>query len=263
MNLSFRLPRRSAFGPTAAFMILPFAGLWSQDAVKQTQSLLQEWIQTEKQISADRSEWAVERAVIEDTVDFMSEEIERLEGVIAEAAESASAGERKRTALEAEEAKLTAVTTALEETIGTYESQILALSKTWPKTFLASIRRPLDRIPEEEEASKAAPTMRLQNVISILLAFDKFNSVVTKDLEVHEIEGTSREVTTLYYGMAFAYFVDGSGTYAGYGHPAPSGEGWEWTADPALAPAVSDLVGVFEQTQEAAFVAVPAKIVTP
>ena len=39
-------------------------------------------------------------------------------------------------------------------------------------------------------------------------------------------DGKSREFHVLYFGMSIAYFVNGSGTVAGYG--TPSQKGWQW-----------------------------------
>lgn len=238
-------------------------GLSAQSDVLASQNTLVKWIETEKVISSERNEWAVEKAVVTSSIEFMQGEITRLEEVIKASKETASAGERKRAELQAEQERLQAVSDALADVVGGYETSIQKLAKGWPDAFLSMIRVPLDRIPEADEAGKAALTMRLQNVIVILSQYDKFNSVVTKDKGVQEIEGTSREVTTLYYGSAFAYFVDGSGSYAGYGFPKTSGDGWDWVVDPSLSATISELVAVLDQTTEAKFLALPAKITTP
>jgi hypothetical protein len=234
-----------------------------KDAIRSTQDVLTEWISVEKTLSADRTQWALEREVLTSANAFMAEEIARLEQIIQDAEETASAGERKRAELEEARARLDAVNARMEGIIGTFEARLLEQSKSWPSAFLAMVRVPLSRIPDGTAAQRPPLTMRLQNVVAVLSQFDKFNSVVTKDLAVQEIEGTPREVTTLYYGFAFAYFVDGTGSHAGYGHPNPAGEGWTWISEPGLASSIQDLVGVFEQTREAVFLALPAKIATP
>ena len=235
----------------------------AQDSIKDTQGILTQWIGVEKQISADENEWLVEKAVLESSIEFMENSIARLQSVIEEAEASASAGERKRAELESEKERLESVTETVSAVIGQYEDRVRALAATWPKALVEMVKTPLSRIPEGEEAEKAAVTMRLQNIIVILSQFDKFNSVVTKQKEIQEIDGTSREVTTLYYGATFAYFVDAAGDHAGYGMPTAGSGGWEWTADANLAEDVRLLVAMHEQVTDAKFIGLPAKIATP
>ena len=230
---------------------------WVRDA----QNALSEWIEVEKRISADRSEWAVEKEVLQDSIEFMKTELERLEEIIATAQETASAGERKRAELEELKAKHDAVTDAMRESVEAYENRIKEMAETWPKAFLSEIATPLKRIPSAETAVDVPLTLRLQNIVVILTQFDKFNSMISKETEIQDVDGVSREVTTLYYGFAYAYFVDGNGEYAGYGYPRE--EGWEWVADASLAPKVSDLLTVYDRTKEAVFIGLPASIATP
>src|SRR5690606_17256651 len=135
--------------------------------------------------------------------------------------------------------------------IGGYEDEIRTMAATWPQVFLDQVATPLKRMPTGPQLESAPLTMRLQNVAVILTQFDKFQSIITKDTGVQDVNGVSREVNTLYYGFAYAYFVDGTGEYAGYGFPTDSG--WEWVADANLAPAVQELVAVYDRSVEAGF----------
>ncbi len=233
------------------------------DVVRDTQSKLSEWISLEKRIADDQAEWSEQKEVLLNSIDFMEAEIARLKQSIETAEETASAGERKRAELEERKADLDAVSDDMKVAIETYEERIKSLATGWPEAFVSSIDTFLKRIPSEEQIDSAPLTLRLQNVVAILSQFDKFQSIITKDTGVKEVDGQTREVTTLYYGMAYAYFIDGSGEYAGYGHPNPAGGEWIWTADASLAPEISDLIAIFDRSVDATFVGLPAKIVTP
>lgn len=238
--------------------------LQGAESVKSAQDALAKWIEVEKQIAADESEWAVEREVIANSIAFMETEATRLEEIIETAKSTASAGERKRAELDEKKADYDALLEEVESSIINYENSIRELSLGWPAGFLTQIERPLSNMPTEEEADKVALTVRLQNIVVILSQFDKFQSMISKDIEIQDVEGESREVTTLYYGFAYAYFVDGTGEYAGYGYPKPDGSpGWLWKSDSSLAEKIQTLVGVFDRSQEAVFVDLPAKIMTP
>lgn len=259
MYFSF-VPKSAKTAVTAAIAHLLVYPLCA-DGVKETQGVLSEWISVEKQISEDRSEWVAQKEVLLNSIDFMKGAIDQLDESIKTAKETSSAGEKKRAELVDKKEELDAVTAKMKTAVSGYEAKIRSLSKTWPEAFIDSVDTFLKRIPDAVKADTAPLTIRLQNVVAIMSQFDKFQSVITKETGVQDIEGESREVTTLYYGFAYAYFVDGSGEYAGYGYPTESG--WDWVSEPSLAEDISQLVAIHEGGVEAAFIGLPAKIVTP
>lgn len=234
----------------------------SADIVKDTQNVLSEWISLEKQISEEKVAWVEQKEVVENSIEFMETEIASLKDIIKTAEETASAGEKKRTELDEKKEGLDEATEVMTAAVESYESQIKELALTWPSAFLDTVGTFIKRIPNEEQKETTPITIRLQNVVAIMSQFDKFQSVVTKDTGIQEVGGESREVTTLYFGFAYAYFIDGTGEYAGYGYPAAS-EGWDWTPDSSIAEKVSQLVSIYDRTIDASFLSMPAKIVTP
>ncbi len=234
----------------------------SADIVKDTQNVLSEWISLEKQISEEKFAWIEQKEVLENSIEFMETEIASLEEIIKTAEETASAGEKKRAELEGDQESLDAATDVMTAAVEDYESQIKELSLTWPHAFRKSVETFLKRIPNEEQKETTPITIRLQNVVAIMSQFDKFQNVVTKDTGIQEVSGESREVTTLYFGFAYAYFIDGTGEYSGYGYPA-SDKGWDWKPDPSIAEDVTQLVAIYDRSVDASFLGMPAKIVTP
>lgn len=246
----------------AATLSISFTYSVSADVVKDTQNVLSEWISLEKQISEEKFAWVEQKEVIENSIEFMETEITSLKDIIKTAEETASAGEKKRAELDEKKEGLDEATDVMTAAIEGYESQIKELSLTWPNAFRKTVETFLKRIPNEEQKETTPITIRLQNVVAIMSQFEKFQSVVTKDTGIQEIGGESREVTTLYFGFAYAYFVDGTGEYAGYGYPA-SNEGWDWTPDSSISEDVSQLVAIYDRSVDASFLGMPAKIVTP
>ena len=231
------------------------------DPVRRAQDTLTEWVSVEKQISKDKGDWIAQKEVLSSSIEFMKGEISRLDEEIETARKTASAGEKKRAELNEKKESLDAVTAEVKKAVEGYETTILALSKSWPSAFLESVDVFMKRIPTKELADKVQLTVRLQNVVAILTQFDKFQGIITKVTAVQDVGGVSREVTTLYYGFAYAYFVDAAGEYAGYGYPTE--EGWKWEADASLAADALELVTVFDRGVDAHFIGMPAKIVTP
>jgi len=255
---------KKALKGMAAAVAFSAAGMYTlfADTVKDTQHMLSEWISLEKQISEEKFEWIEQKGVLENSIEFMETEIASLKEIIKTAEETASAGEQKRAELDDEKKKLDAATDDITASVESYENRIKELSMTWPDVFRDSISTFLKRIPDEAQKKTTPIPTRLQNVVAIMSQFDKFQGIVTKDTGIQEVGGESREVTTLYFGFAYAYYVDGSGEYAGYGYPSEE-KGWKWTTDASLSPVVSQLVAVYDRSTDAQFLGLPAKIVTP
>lgn len=230
----------------------------AQDAIRDSQDMLREWIQVEKQVSSDVNQWAMEKEILQDTIRFLKLEKERLDSVIEESEESASASERKRAELEEQRAGYRELADHFRSVVGDYEARIQEMVSHWPQPFLAEIRTPLGRIPSEENADSVSLSIRLQNIAAILNQFDRFNSTVTRVSEIQSSESGNREVTRLYFGVGFAYFVDASGSYGGYGKPGS--DGWVWTEEPSLIPDIMRLTRVYDRTAEAVFVGLPIDV---
>ena len=65
----------------------------------------------------------------------------------------------------------------------------------------------------------------------------------------------SREFLVLYFGLGAAYFVNESGTIAGYGQPGTGG--WNWTRDDSLASEVSAGVDLMKNRALPRFLELP------
>lgn len=230
--------------------------LHADEATKDSQYKLSEWISIEKQISEDKHNWAMEKEIMADSISLMKDEISSLETRIKEFEESASTTEIKKADLNTEKESYNEISDAVKSLLAEYETNLKELFVQLPEPLLTQIKPLTSRMPEDPTETDTSASARLQNLVGILTVIDKFNSVVTKDSGIQEIsDGTTAEVTKLYFGLATAYFVDGSGEYAGYGMPSETG--WNWTVDNQIAESVKGLVGVYEGTKEASFITVP------
>lgn len=261
-----RLPNRNLLGALAGIGLLSAFPLLSAqpgpEAIKMTQTLFQEWVGVEKDISAERSDWEAEKEVLLQTLELLKGEKESLEKAIADARESATASDRRREELTTEEDQLKALASTVSGILAGYEKQIKALAPKLPEPLLNTIAQPLNRIPSDPADTTQPLTTRLQNVAAILNEIDKFNTtllVISAPQTITE-NGQEREaqVKTLYFGLGAAYFVDGTGTFAGYG--VPTDEGWEWRVEPGIAEAVNQLLAVYDGSAVATFVPVPAQV---
>ena len=242
--------------------ILTFAGAFSlaaEDTIKNARSALEQWVETEQILSEEKSDWRLEKSILEDTQVLLSKELTRIEEAIDDLEDSATAADADRAALSEEKEKQTAAAAVVRSNIGALEKKVKDIIKTLPEPLTDKIKPLIRRLPNDPENTKLSIGERVQNVVGILSQADKFNSTITLSNESREIsEGKVVQVTTLYWGLAQAYFVDNAGSYAGVGKPGA--EAWVWTEVKDIGPEIKQLLDIYEGTEEIQFVKIPASI---
>jgi chromosome segregation ATPase len=229
------------------------------DKLDSTRSVLEEWVETRQIISEEKSDWKLERSILNDTVELLSSEKARLDQALEELEESATAADEDRTELAEEKEKLVTATAVVESNIEGLEMQMKEIVKTLPEPLVDTIKPLIRRLPEDPANTSLALGERVQNIVGILSQTDKFNTTITQTSESREIsDGKIVEVRTLYLGLAAAFYVDASGEYAGVGHP--TADGWEWPRIDGAGAEIKRLIDVYEGTEDIEFVNVPASI---
>ncbi len=241
-----------------AFALAP--ALSAQSQIEETRDVLEQWVETRQIISQERNEWVTEKAILEDTVNLLSNELERLKEEIDTLEASATAADEEREELTARRDALAAGSDAVIGNIGALETQLKAIVERLPDPLVNTIQPLVRRLPEDPEDTNLSLGERVQNVVGILSQADKFNTTMTLTSEIQELDnGKMMQVSTLYWGSAIAYFVDDSGEYAGFGTPGE--DGWEWTQLDGAGPDIRELLAVYEGTSDTIkFVQVPARI---
>lgn len=233
--------------------------LVAQNKVTETRDVLDKWVETRQIISEEKADWKTEKSILGDTVQLLSSELERLEKALTDLEASATAADEDRTRLAAEKETLTAASAVVEGNIGKLETQLKTIIKTLPDPLINKIKPLIRRLPDDPADTKLSLGERVQNIVGILSQADKFNTTLTETSESREIgDGKVVEVRTLYWGLAMAYYVDASGTYAGIGYPGANG--WEWPQIEGAGPEIKRLIDVYEGAEEIQFVEVPARI---
>jgi hypothetical protein len=232
------------------------ASVAAQDA-RTLQTSLQEWVKVQKQIADDRTAWRAEKEILGDSIAVLERQRTTLQEAIALSQQTATAADDERVALAGERERLRELAAIAEARVAAQEAAILALNERLPPPLQEEIAPLRRRIPRDG-AGNAPLGARLQNIVGILTQIDKFNSGVTLVSELREIGGGAREVRTLYFGLAGAYFLDASGAYGGVG--VPGAQGWEWREEPGLTGPLADLFAVYANTKQAQFVSLPVQI---
>ena len=241
---------------TTAIYSLP---LHAENKLQDTRDVLDQWVETKQIISEERADWRLEQSILKDSQSLLDNELARLTDALADLEASATAADEDRTQLAAEKELLKAASSVVEANIGSLETKMKALVNSLPQPLVDKIKPLMRRLPDDPNNTKLSLGERVQNIVGILSQADKFNTTITLSNESREIaDGKVVQVTTLYWGLAMAYFVDNSGTYAGIG--TPNSEGWEWLEMADAGPQIKQLLDIYEGSQEIKFVAVPARV---
>lgn len=235
------------------------ATLPGQENIDNTRSTLDKWVETQQIISKEKSDWKLEKAILQDTEKLMSSELERITSALDELDASATAADEERTSLAGEKESLQKASAVVEGQIAALEVKVKAIVKTFPEPLTDKIKPLIRRLPKDSNNTKLSLGERVQNIVGILSQADKFNGTITQTSESREIgDGRVVEVRTLYWGLAGAFYVDAEGEYAGIGHPGENG--WEWPQIEGAGADIKKLVDVYEGSEEIQFVEVPARI---
>ncbi|MGB0333873.1 MAG: DUF3450 family protein [Opitutales bacterium] len=241
-----------------ALSLVPLS-LTAQNQVSETRSILEEWVETRQIVSKERADWVIEKSILGDTVALLTKELERLNKALEDLEASATAADEDRTKLAAEKERLTAASAVVEGNIGALETQLKRIIKSLPEPLVEKIKPLIRRLPDNPEETGLSLGERVQNIVGILSQADKFNTTITQTSDSRELEsGKTVEVRTLYWGLAMAYYVDASGSYAGIGFPGA--EGWEWPQVEGKGAEIKRLIDVYEGVEDIQFVEVPAQI---
>ncbi|HAV13452.1 MAG TPA: hypothetical protein DCX06_08200 [Opitutae bacterium] len=240
-----------------AASFLPLQG--QEDKIGETRDVLDQWVETQQIISETKSNWDLERSILQDSESLLTSALERLDEDLEELDQTATAADEERSGLTAEKEVLSAASAVVEDKIGELETKVKAIVATFPEPLVDRIKPLIRRLPKDSSKTKLTMGERVQNIVGILSQADKFNGTITQTSESREIEGGKViEVRTIYWGLGGAYFVDAAGEYAGVGFPGENG--WEWPRIEGAGPEIKRLLDVYEGTGEIQFVEVPAHI---
>ena len=225
-----------------------------------TRDVLEQWVETSQLISKEKNDWQLERAILEDTQSLLTGELARLTKALEELEASATAADEDRAQLTRDKEDLEAGSAVVEANIGGLETQLKEIVKTFPSPLVKKLKPLIRRLPDNPKDTKLSLGERVQNIVGILSQADKFNTTITLESEAREIaSGKTVQVSTLYWGLATAYYVDDSGTYAGVGYP--TADGWEWPELKEAGPQIKQLLEIYDGTSpDIQFVELPASI---
>lgn len=104
------------------------------------------------------------------------------------------------------------------------------------------------------------PGERIQLTVSVLNRCAQFSRMITAGDEVLKLEGSGegRMLEVIYWGLSHGYAVDRAAHKAWYGSPGP--DGWRWEVRDDLADPALELIAIYNDQHDPAFVAAPARL---
>lgn len=239
------------------------AGGWGvgaqENKLAETRSTLDKWVETRQLIARVRADWQADKETLEQSIKLFESERARSAEAAAQVETGSQQAEKERLEQERLNQQGKAAQEKMKSLVADLEKQTLATVKRLPPPVVEKLQPLLKLIPADPASTKAPLVNRIQYLLGVLNEADKFNQGVSVVSEVRKNPtGAEVQVKTLYLGLAQAWFVDKSGAFAGTG--TPGAEGWEWTTQADLGPRINQAIAMYENTQPAAFVALPAQV---
>jgi len=226
---------------------------------EETKSAVSEWAETESLVSKEWNDWLKEKAVLEDLVSLLEGERENLDDKIKQTESSATVSDKRREGIVARKEKLEAAAAVVRESLPGLEDEVRSLLPYLPESYLDSIAPLVRQLPESGAPTQQSLSIRLRNVIGILSQANKFDGTISLETETREFEqGQGKQVNSLYFGFAIAYYSDASGQSAGYG--VPTSDGWNWIETPEFGEEILNMISMYQKGRQAEFVELPVVI---
>ena len=265
--------RRSPISWAAASLLFLLPGIQAQTAapairvtsetgpmIDSTRETIAKWVETKQLISKEKSEWVSGKDILGERVRLAEAETISVKEKLKEIELAVAEAQKKRDELSAENEKLKATGEKVKTRIIALEKKLRPLLKMYPDPLKEKLKPILSRFPEDSEKSTASLAERLQNVLGLVDQANAFNSTITSVKELRTFpDGSRAEVTTVYLGLAQAYYTNSEGTLAGVGHPGP--DGWVWKPENAQGKKILMAVHMLEGKEKVAtFIDLPVKI---
>jgi septal ring factor EnvC (AmiA/AmiB activator) len=253
---NMRLPSVHLVLISASLLAVPAL---AQDALADTRSTLEKWVETRQLISQTRADWQADKESLEQTIALYERELKAIDEQMAKVSTNNTQVTKEMAEAEALRRSSGEANDAARIFAGKFEAKLQHLAPKLPTPLQQMIKKDLARIPADPANSKMLPAERMQVCVNLLNELDKFNNSVNLFSDKRtNAAGEEVAVETMYVGLGAAYFVNDAGDFAGVGASGP--DGWTWTTQPEIAPAVRMAVKVYRSEQPPAFVKLPATI---
>lgn len=247
----------SIMSATAAGFVVPAV---EASSIEVTKKQLEKWVETKQILSKEANAWELDREYLQQSIELLAKELESLEADITEKEGENTAADEKRQKLLLERTNYFKADAVLAEDVALMEEGVRGLVQRFPDILQKKLERIIVSIPEDPEKTKLSLGQRLQNIVGILAQAEKFDKTATFSGETRDIGGGKElQVSTLYWGLSFAFYTDTLGENAGIGVPGEAG--WVWTAHNDKASDIKRFIDIYEgNVDNIEFVPLPINI---
>ena len=230
-----------------------------ESVLDSTRSVVGKWVEARKMIAEARSDWTVEKEILGQSIAAFERELKSLEQQLEQADSGSSQTDQELAEVQKEKEALERAGDELKSALGKLEGRLRGLAPGLPALVVEKIAPFFNRIPKDAENTKSSLSVRLQNIVGILAELDQFNGSLTIVSEWRKTEsGAEVQTRVLYLGLGQAYFIDKTGEFCGYG--VSSSAGWTWHVQREMGPAIAKAIGIYENSEPAAFVDLPVTV---
>ena len=237
------------------FLICLFLPVFSYSQVKETHQFIQEWVQTSLLISEEESDWKTEKSTLIDLESALKKEISELEVKLEQFEKENIGAAQQRADLTKRKETVQNGSMRFYEEMQRVEKEIKLIIPLLPTPLRDDTITFLEKLDSEQE-NKLPLRTRLDALVSLLQSIHLFHRAVHIERQEFSLDdGKSREFRVIYFGLGVAYFVNESGTVAGWGKP--SSKGWLWTRQDELAKEITHGVAMMRNQTLPRFLELP------
>lgn len=231
---------------TASLLCLPQLVLaQNDDPIKAIEEQTDRWIELETRIARERNQWKTDRQLLKNSIDLLHTENRALQSML-ESNQSASKVllrnlDSLQSTIEENEAGLA----ALQEPLDRFEARLNSLAPQLPDPLRAEVTSLLAKVKPAPDKPKVTPSTRVQTLVSVLAAIDKFNNSLTVANSTRpDPNGGEVSVRVLYWGLAAGFALDRANQRAWT--VSPTEEGWTWSEANQAYLQIADLFQLYE-----------------
>ncbi|MGA1016299.1 MAG: DUF3450 family protein [Limisphaerales bacterium] len=244
---------------TLAVLLASQMAVLGASAHSQTRSLVEKWVQAKKLVAELKADWKEEREILNQSIAALERELATVKTAIQGADADQSQADKEFEEVSQEKSNLTQFGDRLKALLADLERSVIALNSRLPVGLQQAVATMISRIPEDPNQTKVSLSARMVNVVGFINEVNKYNGSISVVSELRRNEsGSELQVKVIYVGLAQAYFSSPDGSFAGMGIPGDNG--WEWSEQPSLAPAIQQAIAIYEGSAPAAFVDLPMTI---
>ncbi len=257
----FGVGRRQGAAASILLGLVVAAPLGRAATAGEARTVVEQWVAVERAISEEAVAWKEKEELLQNLIQSAQAERGNLNAQIADARETMNVADQKRAELMSQRQELDASAAMVFRFLAKMEQRLRQLKVRLPQPLQESLAAHFEKLPMADTAASAqGPSIRMQNVVSILDTIQKFDDMPP---EVYEVvrplaDGSMGAVQTLYLGLGAAYYLSESDEDAGFG--VPSEAGWSWVSRPEIAAAVKEAIAIAEEkVAEAKFILLPVQ----